>query len=83
MITENVIWTDSLLARTKELKNGEEVILFGFRDNESIIFKDMVILGSKSKGILPKIFIGGALVGTAVFSYMIVKKVIKNKKKEA
>ena len=83
MITENVIWTDTLSARAKDLQNGEEVILFGFRHNESIIFKDMVILGSKSKGILPKIFIGGALVGATVFSYMIVKKVIKKKKKKA
>lgn len=82
MMTKNVIWTDSLLARTKDLKDGEEVILFGFRNNESIIFKDMVNLGSKGKGILPKILIGGALVGTIACSYMIINKVIKNKKKK-
>lgn len=84
MITENVIWTDTLLARTKDLKNGEEVILFGFRNNESIIIKDMVALGSNNKGILPKIFIGGViLVGATALSYKIVKKVIEKKKKKA
>ena len=81
MITKNFIWPDSLLAKTTELKNGEEVILFGLRNNESIILKDMVISGSKGKGILPKILIGGVLVGTAVMSYIKIKKVIKNKKK--
>lgn len=81
MTVDKTILTESLQKNMDSLNDGAEVILFGFKNGDAIILKDLIDITKPS--ITSKVILIGSIVGTGLvlgFSVKVIKHFKKSKK---